>query len=129
MKLKRVILNFREDGRIDVTRERAEHGETIKGCASLQEAFDAVAAHDDQRGGVTKENDMRCTHCGNDICDPCWRARADRLARVVALVDTFRQHAWRHPDLRDAIDDYDSATASEGASSLDTTERAFMKRG
>ena len=22
---------------------------------------------------------MKCTHCGNDICDSCWRARADRL--------------------------------------------------
>lgn len=27
------------------------------------------------------EKSMRCTHCGNDICDPCWKARVDRRER------------------------------------------------
>lgn len=26
---------------------------------------------------------MRCTHCGNDTCDPCWKARADRAGPLL----------------------------------------------
>ena len=41
---------------------------------------DEPGAYDEQRPqeATTKENGMRCSHCGNDICDPCWKARVDR---------------------------------------------------
>jgi hypothetical protein len=46
IQLQRAILTRREDGLWDVVRERASGGESIRGCKDLDEALDAVRAHD-----------------------------------------------------------------------------------
>ena len=81
--LRRAIVTVREDGLLDVVREREKTGESIRGCATLEEALDAIYAH----GGETLEsvrkqrdvyrealqaiaddgcNDTTCVCCGLD---------------------------------------------------------------
>ena len=43
--LRKATIIVRDDGLIDVIRERATNGERINGCATLDEAFDAIRAH------------------------------------------------------------------------------------
>jgi hypothetical protein len=43
--LKRATITVRDDGKLDVLRERETGGEVIKGCATLDEALDAIRAH------------------------------------------------------------------------------------
>lgn len=52
---------------------------------------------------------MRCTHCGNDICDPCWKARVDRrqggdlseesIARIEGMIRDAKsvEEIWTTP--------------------------------
>lgn len=42
--LKRAVITVRDDGLLDVVRERETTGESIRGCATLEEAFDAIRA-------------------------------------------------------------------------------------
>ena len=43
--LRRVVITVRDDGLLDVLRERESTGETFRGCASLDEAFACIRAH------------------------------------------------------------------------------------
>ena len=42
--LRRVLITVRDDGLLDVVRERETTGESIRGLANLDEAFDAIRA-------------------------------------------------------------------------------------
>ena len=43
--LKKATIIVRDDGKLDVIRERATNGERINGNETLEEAFDAIRAH------------------------------------------------------------------------------------
>lgn len=42
--LRKATIIVRDDGLLDVVRERETTGESIRGCATLEEAFDAIRA-------------------------------------------------------------------------------------
>jgi hypothetical protein len=43
--LRKATIIIRDDGLLDVVRERETTGESIRGVANLEEAFDAIRAH------------------------------------------------------------------------------------
>jgi hypothetical protein len=53
--LRRVMITVREDGLLDVVRERETTGESIRGLANLDEAFDAIRA-----GATEWTGQVRC---------------------------------------------------------------------
>ena len=77
--LRRVTITRREH-LWDVVRERAENGETIRGCRSLEEAFDAVRAHEGETMAELREERNRYRsalermaddHCNDSACVCC----------------------------------------------------------
>ena len=58
-RLRKVTITIRDDGILDVVRERAENGESFRGLANLEEAFDAIRAHGGESlEGVRRERDV-----------------------------------------------------------------------
>lgn len=43
--LRKATITVRDDGKLDVVRERETNGERCNGCENLDEAFDFIRAH------------------------------------------------------------------------------------
>jgi len=69
--LKKATIYVRDDGLLDVVRERATNGERIAGVANLEEAFDAIRAHAPAWGACTHPRFYSSTVAGTYVCAHC----------------------------------------------------------
>jgi len=89
--LRKVTITVRDDGLIDVVREREHNGDSIRGCSTLEEACDAIYAHGGETlRDVRKERDIyrnALTEIANDGCndDACLCCGFDQGNAKVAL--------------------------------------------
>lgn len=71
--LKKATITVRDDGLLDVVRERdTGNGDAIKGCATLEEACDAIYAHDGETlRSVRRERDIYRAALNEIAADGC----------------------------------------------------------
>jgi len=69
--LKKATIIVRDDGKLDVIRERATNGERINGNETLEEAFDAIRAHTPAWSACTHPRFYSSHVAGTYVCAHC----------------------------------------------------------